>query len=85
LYTFAVEEYGKGLLLEECQKHRNGNYEVPKSIFGLGDRQSHENKIQKAVDKLPTGCKYISIVVKVKTASDSVAVFLLPIILRRVE
>jgi hypothetical protein len=72
LYTFAVEEYGKGLLFEECQKNRNGNYEVPKSIFGLGDRQSHENKIQKALDKLPTGCKYISIVIKVKTASDSV-------------
>ena len=72
LYTFAVEEYGKGLLLEECQKITNVNYKVPKSIFGYGDKQSHDNKIQKALSNLPVHCKKVSINIKAKRASDSV-------------
>jgi AbiV family abortive infection protein len=74
LYTFAVEEHGKGLLLKECQRNRNGNYEVPISIFGRGDKQSHDNKIQKALSNLPVDCKNLSINIKVKTASDSVQI-----------
>ena len=67
LYIFAVEEFGKGLLLQGCHKNKNGNCEVPISIFGQGGKESHKNKIQKALDKLPTDCRNVSVNIHVKT------------------
>ena len=45
LYIFALEEYGKGLLLRDCKKNAEGNYVVPTYIFG--NKSSHKNKIKK--------------------------------------
>jgi len=65
LYTFAVEEYGKALALQECMngsKTKNGKYTVPNNIF-----KSHKLKFSKALKILPTECKDLQIGVCVKT------------------
>ena len=61
LYTFAVEEYGKALLLRDYYQKGMQNIQVPQWIFARGKdkkrRKSHDIKIQKAFDKLPNDCK----------------------------
>ncbi len=54
-------------MLQECLKNKNGNYEVPISIFGQGGKESHKNKIQKALDKLPPDCRNVNVNIHVKT------------------
>ncbi len=64
LYTFAVEEYGKALLLKEQKKMRGKNFIVPAWIFGGKSRKrsnSHQQKFQKALKKLPYECNMITL------------------------
>ena len=57
LYTIAVEEYGKFLLLNEILKSNSDEvnlYLVKKSIFGKGE--GHREKFLKAIETLPEVC-----------------------------
>lgn len=51
LYTFAIEEFGRAILLREYLKENKKTYSVSKDIF-----ESHEMKFRKAVEKLPMEC-----------------------------
>jgi AbiV family abortive infection protein len=57
LYTIAIEEYGKFLLLNEILNIKSDSisqYAVNKSIFGKG--KSHKQKFIKAIANLPEVC-----------------------------
>jgi hypothetical protein len=63
LYLFALEEFGKLLLLEDSPQSNsvNGQYSVDKGIFGKGDdsakrRQAHKLKVDRALKTLPSDC-----------------------------
>ena len=60
LYTFAIEEYGRAILLKNCLKKkpmtRTGKYKVPRPIF-----ESHKLKFETALKKLPPKCKNLQI------------------------
>lgn len=63
LYLFALEEFGKLLLLEDSLKGNsvNGQYSIDKSIFGKGQdyakrRQAHKLKVERALRTLPSDC-----------------------------
>ena len=68
LYTFAVEEYGKALLLKDCLSAKNtgGRFVVSKMIFGMGGSQSHTAKIQRAFKELPNECQNFQIGIYLK-------------------
>lgn len=68
LFTLAVEEYGKALLLQKCQK-TGENYQVPKIIFK--GRESHDRKFKEALKDLPSNCKSLSLGVKVEHNSST--------------
>ncbi len=54
LYTYAVEEYGKHLVLKECVPS-DGKVEIPyRDKF-----RNHTEKFKKALDCLPTECKLL--------------------------
>ncbi len=63
LYTFAVEEYGKALLLKDCLSRRkiSKKFVVSKRIFGMNGTQSHKSKIQRAFKELPNECQNFQI------------------------
>ena len=63
LYVFALEEFGKLLLLEGSLQSNsvNGQYSVDKGIFGKGQdfakrRQAHKLKVDRALKTLPSDC-----------------------------
>jgi len=58
LYTFAVEEYGKALWLEDIRASgsTNGRYTVPTNI-----RSDHHRKFKYALDALPHECTEIKV------------------------
>jgi hypothetical protein len=63
LYLFALEEFGKLLLLEDSLQSNsvNGQYSVDKGIFGKGQdlakrRQAHKLKVDRALKTLPSDC-----------------------------
>jgi AbiV len=63
LYLFALEEFGKLLLLEDSLQSNsvNGQYSVDKTIFGRGQdhakrRQAHKLKFDGALKTLPSDC-----------------------------
>jgi len=58
LYTVAIEEYGKFLMLKDIlntKANQVGLYVVDKSIFGKGKR-THKDKFEKAIEALPEVC-----------------------------
>lgn len=58
LYTLAIEEFGKAILLKEYFKDDDESIQnIPTNIF-TGNK-SHEIKFQKALDNLPEVCKNI--------------------------
>ena len=59
LYAFAIEEYGKLLILEDCLNQQNDPCKVPKYLFS--GRDAHNKKFSKALDNLPDVCKRIPI------------------------
>jgi AbiV family abortive infection protein len=64
IYSVAVEEYGKSLMLERILLETNkveGKFLVKKSIFGVG-HGGHEEKISAAFKVLPSECiNYVSL------------------------
>lgn len=62
LYTFAIEEFGKELLLKELLEENKRHYEIPQKIFGRRYGKSHEEKIKRALSSnLPPECKKINL------------------------
>lgn len=58
LYTYAVEEYGKLILLTECSS-LNGKIDINENrLFGP---RSHDIKFKAAIDRLPNECKHIGV------------------------
>jgi len=55
LYTFALEEYGKGLLLQDIIKAHKTKFEVPSNLFGRGKgtKKAHEKKFTRALSEFP--------------------------------
>ena len=51
LFVFAVEEYGKSMLLEKQRKRGNSLHKIHKSLFGFGGR-SHKRKINEGLKNL---------------------------------
>jgi len=64
LYTYAIEEYGKFVVMKnESSKSKKG-YLVPKWIFGGRKKKrihSHLSKFQRGLENLPDTCKSISL------------------------
>jgi hypothetical protein len=58
LYTYAMEEYGKNLLLKGCSES-NGYVSIDQKWFG--GRGSHDLKIKQAFSVLPLECKILSV------------------------
>jgi len=57
LYTFAVEEFGKAIILKELIDNKKTLKKVPKKVFGMGGKsKSHNIKIKKAEKILPKEC-----------------------------
>ncbi len=56
LYTFALEEFGKAVLLKEIIDDETNPKQVPKEIFGSGKRSAHNIKFKKAIEILPKDC-----------------------------
>ena len=54
LYTFAIEEYGKALLLHDCLEYNSDKCLVPKKWFS--GKQSHDIKFARALKELPKKC-----------------------------
>ncbi len=74
LYTFALEEYGKALLLGDCCNKTGTNIKIPKWIFAKGEdydlrKKSHDLKIDRASDELPDNKKMMVGVVRDKPAT----------------
>ncbi len=61
LYTYAVEEYGKLVLLGECLP-KNGKVDIDYDLlFGKRKRKTHDSKFQAALNRLPDECKNIGV------------------------
>ena len=61
LYTYAVEEYGKLILLSESPL-KNGKVEIDYDLlFGKRKRKTHDSKFQAALNRLPDECKNIGV------------------------
>lgn len=56
VYSFAIEEFGKALMLKDCLGKGKEVCSVPRDIF-VG-KDSHDLKFKKALSKLPNSCKY---------------------------
>jgi AbiV family abortive infection protein len=53
LYLFALEEYGKSILLQQAKSSCGNLHLVPRKIFGF-DRKAHKKKINEGMKNLPT-------------------------------
>ena len=61
LYTYAVEEYGKLILLSESPL-KNGKVEIDYDLlFGKLKHKTHDSKFQAALNRLPDECKNIGV------------------------
>lgn len=67
LYTLAIEEFGKSLILKTCLE--NSNYDIPIDIFK--GRDAHRKKYEKAQKQLPQKCwECYAEYLDVKSSSD---------------
>ncbi len=72
LYTFAIEEYGKALLLKDHLDDSTSGKRIPMEIFGRrGGKKSHEKKIARALKEVHDNCKNFRIGVVVRAGSDT--------------
>ncbi len=69
LYSFAIEEYGKALLLKEYLSENKTQYSIPTNLFR--GKESHDLKFKKALDRLPMECKYAIPGIRIKSNSYS--------------
>lgn len=70
LFSFAIEEFGKALLLKECLSGKK-ICKVPRDLFK--GKKSHDIKFKKALDNLPIEVKYAipGITIKSNTSLES--------------
>lgn len=62
LYTFAVEEFGKAVLLKEQIDNDSTIKKIPKEVFGIATKGSgHNIKFEKAKEILPDECIILGI------------------------
>ena len=54
LYLFALEEYGKSVLLQKSKSSTEHVHLIDKKIFGFRDRNSHRKKIREGSKNLPS-------------------------------
>lgn len=59
LYTYAVEEYGKLILLSECVPE-NGKVDINLKQLFYGHK-SHDSKFEAALNRMPDECKNIGV------------------------
>lgn len=57
LYSFAIEEWGKYLILNDNLK--KSNYVIDATIFGKG-KKSHKSKFERGLANIPRLCKYFT-------------------------
>lgn len=73
LYTYAMEEYGKALLLKNYLKEDKNEYVVDRTIFG-----THKKKFDEAKNNLPEECSSIwpsmKVTVNINTSADSIKI-----------
>lgn len=58
LFSFAIEEVGKGLLLQDCLSQDGQKCKIPKELF-IG-RNSHNLKFKRALETLPEECSSVA-------------------------
>jgi len=56
IYTLAIEEFGKGLLLNDYYQPGNSEIQIPTRIF-----TDHDKKINRAIEELPGPYKQIMV------------------------
>lgn len=56
LFSFAIEEYGKSIMLSEIASSKQKEYSVPTVLFT--GKKSHDHKFNKALSSLPKECTY---------------------------
>jgi AbiV family abortive infection protein len=66
LYTFAIEEFGKGLLLKDRCLQGSHNNQIPSWIFA-----KHDEKIKRAFKELPDASKRIMVGIVVDKPSPA--------------
>ncbi|HJR84091.1 MAG TPA: AbiV family abortive infection protein [Nitrososphaeraceae archaeon] len=74
LYVYAVEEYGKAILLKRAIKGNKDKYEIDGWILGYGKPKrgnAHNKKMKAALDILPKDCGIIPRGIIVTQASPS--------------
>jgi AbiV family abortive infection protein len=63
MYMYAIEEYGKALLLKHCFTGGD-QYPVPRWIFGRGrppsGKNAHEEKLAAGLENMPLICTKLS-------------------------
>lgn len=69
LYSFAIEEFGKALLLKEYLSKNKKEYKVSKDLFT--GRESHNLKFDKALENLPIECKYAVPGIRISSNTNS--------------
>lgn len=73
LYTFAIEEFGKGLLLKDRYQQGNNNIQIPTWIFAkrAGEIKPHDEKINRAFKELTDVSKHIMVGIVVDKPSPA--------------
>lgn len=68
MYTLALEEFGKSLILQDHLSKPKQEYNIPLQVFGKG--KSHELKIKRAFKELPEDCRRFYPAVLLKFNAD---------------
>ena len=63
LYTYAIEEYGKVLLMKKHYQKDQESQNIPDYIFGIYNNKTkpHTTKFDEALKTLPDICRYITL------------------------
>lgn len=75
LYMYAVEEYGKAILLKRAITGNQKKYQIEQWILGIGDPNntttSHDEKMKVGFDNLPNDCRITMRGIKISEAFPS--------------
>ncbi len=69
LFTLALEEFGKGLILKDQLTKPKKEFKIPIQLFGKGKGmgKAHKQKIERALNELPEDCRrfYPAVLIKI--------------------